>query len=147
MPSLFRAAARIAQVLCLAAGGLSFAAPAQALTTVKDILEHYSAVGAFAKNCARPASPQNPYYVYRMIDANNAQLDGMDGPASRFFVVMLDRAKVVKYDQFSVGGKMHHNNKPAVGLMQIDARRMRLLYAKIGDAEIVHTPWLTRCER
>ena len=71
----------------VAVAAISAVACAQA-ASVQEIFEKYNLVGIFAQDCTKPATvqsprngaPQNWWFVNRLIDANHAQRDFMEGP-------------------------------------------------------------------
>ena len=75
-------------------------APAQAVAvhaaSVKDIFQKYNLIGTFAQDCSKPptvqtppnGTPQNWWFVNRLIDDNHAERDFMNSPTERAFIIM-----------------------------------------------------------
>jgi len=66
------------------------AAPGAGIATVKELAEKLGVIGTWAADCGQPASAQNPYVVYRALDAGHLQRDTMTGPSTRAAVSVAD---------------------------------------------------------
>ena len=79
-------ASRICAVIALVA----FAAPAAKAASVKELFERYGLIGTWAFDCSQPASEQNPYIFYRLLDADHVARDTMNSPTNRINVSVAD---------------------------------------------------------
>jgi hypothetical protein len=84
----------------------SVASAAQA-ASVKEIFEKYGLLGNFAWDCSKPPSPDNWYYVNRLIDADHVQRHLMTGPTTRQWVAVFDKALRIKAER-SHGQRPHY---------------------------------------
>jgi tetratricopeptide (TPR) repeat protein len=103
--------------------------------SVKSVFEKHSLLGIFAWDCSKPASKQNHYFVHRLIDADHVQRDVMDGPTTRAFVVMVDKAAESKPNEITVSGT--RDGKPFSSAYRIEPAGMRVLESTVdGKVEI-----------
>ena len=61
--------------------------------SVKEVFEKHGLIGTLAWDCSKPASRSNYYYVHRLLDADHLQRESMEGPQSRAFLTVIDRAR------------------------------------------------------
>jgi hypothetical protein len=102
--------------------------------SVRDIFEKHRLLGTFAVDCHKPSSRQNYYYVHRLLDADHVQRDGMDGPQSRAFLAIIDKATENGPNELVVGGTV--DGKPFSSIYQVEPARMRVLESTI-DGKVV----------
>ena len=69
--------------LCAVAALAWLAAPAVQAASVQAMFERYGLIGTWAFDCSQPASQQNPYIFYRVIDADHVARDTMNSPTNR----------------------------------------------------------------
>jgi len=69
--------------LCTVAALAWLAAPAAQAASVQAMFERYGLIGTWAFDCSQPASQQNPYIFYRVIDADHVARDTMNSPTNR----------------------------------------------------------------
>lgn len=91
--------------LCGALAAISLTASAAQAATVKEVFEKYNLVGTFARDCTKPASKDNVYFVNRVIDAEHVQRDQMSGPTTRDVINIFDKATALGPNEVSVSGK------------------------------------------
>jgi hypothetical protein len=141
-------------------------APAQAVAvhaaSVKDIFQKYNLIGTFAQDCSKPptvqtppnGTPQNWWFVNRLIDDNHAERDFMNSPTERGFVIIIDGATELQANQIRVTG-LRDGTISVDNVWHIDKNRT-LTWQGIGDTKgnIANgkytqtgnaVPWLTRC--
>lgn len=58
----------------------------------RPIFEKYGLLGIWSADCNKPASPQNEYLVFRALDGQRIQNDGMIGPTERRYAVVIKSA-------------------------------------------------------
>jgi len=136
------------------------AAPvALAQTSVKAVFEKHNLLGTFARDCTKPASKNNLYYLNRLIDADHVQRDQMSGTTTRDFVIFIDKAAEVKPNEIAVSGM--REGKPQEILWRIertpggDGMRVRGVEASWDGKKLIaggkvpdtgrEAPWLNRC--
>jgi heat shock protein HslJ len=152
---------RIALQTAVAVAAISAVACAQA-ASIQEIFEKYNLVGIFAQDCTKPATvqsprngaPQNWWFVNRLIDANHAQRDFMEGPGARSFVIIIDKAVELKPNEIRVTG-MRDDTIAVDNVWHIEPNRTRTWQGigdtkgQVADGKHVQTgnemPWLTRC--
>ena len=69
--------------LCAVAALAWLAAPAAQAASVQAMFERYGLIGTWAFDCSQPASEQNPYIFYRLLDADHVGRDTMNSPTNR----------------------------------------------------------------
>ena len=130
--------------------------------SVKEIFEKYNLVGIFAQDCTKPPTVQTPrngvaqnwWFVNRLIDPDHAQRDFMEGPTTRTFVILIDKAVELKTGEIRVTG-MRDGTIAVDNVWHIEPNRTRTWQGvgdtkgQVADGKYVRTgndtPWLTRC--
>lgn len=130
--------------------------------SVKAIFEKYNLIGTFAADCGKPASPNNVYYVTRVIDANHVQRDIMEGPTSRARYAIVDKAEALGPNEVRDAGLLsgmlantNHDRTPVGGVWRVEPNRIRFVEVTIGSQKTVtggrfvrsnqETRWYNRC--
>ena len=75
-----------------AGAGVAAATPARALGSARQVFEKFGLIGIWSPDCSQPASPDNEYLVFRALDGQRVQNDGMVGPTERRYAVIIDSA-------------------------------------------------------
>jgi hypothetical protein len=128
MPSK-RAAMRFAgRLLSGFAAAALFAGSATRADTVSDILENAGLIGVFAMDCKSPASEENDFYVFRVLD-ERVQLDIMTGRTHRYFVSVVDAAEEQSSGEISFS---------AVGIMDSGDKFRWHLVLEVEDGRFRH---------
>jgi len=98
------------------------ATSASAQTSVKALFEKHKLLGNLAWDCGKPASPSNLYFVIRPLDDNHVQIDQMNGPTSREYLMLIDKTAESKPGELSLGGT--RSDKPIMILWRSEADRV-----------------------
>jgi TIR domain len=123
-----------------------------AQTSVKTVFEKHNLLGTFAWDCSQPTSKQNHYFVHRLLDADRVQRDMMDGPSTRGFVAVIDKAEGSKPNEITVSGT--RDGKPFSSVYRIEPNRMLVLETTVdGKVQVAggrvpnggEIPWANRC--
>jgi hypothetical protein len=132
---------------------LAVSAPAAfAQTSVKTVFEKHNLLGTLAWDCSQPASKQNHYFVHRLLDADRVQRDMMEGPSTRGFVAIIDKAEGSKPNEITVSGT--RDGKPFFSIYRIEPNRMLVLETTVdGKVQVAggrvlnggEIPWANRC--
>jgi hypothetical protein len=69
--------------ICIVIALYLMAAAGAEAASVQALFERYGMVGTWAFNCAQPASEQNPYIYYRVVDPEHVARDTQNNPANR----------------------------------------------------------------
>ena len=77
------------RMFVFAALAVTAAGAAQA-ASVQAMFERYGLIGTWAFDCSQPASEQNPYIFYRVLDPDHVARDTMNSPTNRFNVSVAD---------------------------------------------------------
>jgi hypothetical protein len=72
----------VSRICIVVALGVLAAAGAQA-APLQALFERYGLIGTWAFNCAQPASEQNPYIYYRVVDPEHVARDTQNSPTNR----------------------------------------------------------------
>jgi hypothetical protein len=121
-------------------------------TSVKTVFEKHNLLGTFAWDCSKPTSKQNHYFVHRLLDADRVQRDMMEGPSTRGFVAVIDKAEESKPNEITVSGTW--DGKPFSSVYRIEPDRILVLETTVdGKVRVaggrVHdggeVPWANRC--
>jgi hypothetical protein len=123
------------RLLGLAAAAVLVAPAAQA-ASVKEIFEKYNLLGTFAWDCSKPAVPNNLYFVSRPVDDNRLQLDQMNGPTNRQYVMLINQATESKPGELTLIGT--RNGEPISIHWRIEPDRVVRLEFSVGDRKL-HT--------
>jgi peptidylprolyl isomerase len=120
---------------------------------VKALFEKHNLLGTFARDCSDPPSKENPFFVSRLSDDDHMQRDQMSGPATRDFVVVIDKAAELKPNEIAVSGT--RDGRAIDGVWRLDQARMlewELTLAGelvIAGGRILNsglpTSWLSKC--
>ena len=120
--------------------------------SVKEVFEKHGLLGTWALDCSKPASRSNYYYVHRLLDADRLQREAMEGPQSRAFLAVIDRAAEKGPNELAVSGTV--DGKPFSSIYRVEPARMRVLKSTI-DGKVVITggrfvngsefPWADKC--
>ena len=131
--------------------------------SIKDVFEKYNLFGVWAFDCSKPARADNNwYFVNRPIDADHVQRDFMDGPTSRLYYVILDKAVETAVGEISFSGEISgkignatFDRKPTEGIWRIQGNRMQQREATVSGEKTITAgrllatgkdiPWLNRC--
>ena len=97
---------------------------AAATGSLRQIMEKYGALGAWAVNCQQPPSASNPYSVYRAVDDRFVQFDSMSHPTQSSMTYILDSAAEDGPNQLSVVSTAQYRD---VLRLQIEGERLRVL--------------------
>lgn len=121
--------------------------------SVKAVFEKYNLVGIFAQDCSKPAAADNWYFVHRAIDAGHVQCDLMDGPTTRKFVFIFDKASGLGPDQIAVSGT--RDGVPINVVWRTEANRHVEVESTLNGSRVIAdgkfisngkpVPWLNRC--
>jgi opacity protein-like surface antigen len=79
----------VLRIFALAMLAMTAAGAAQA-ASVQALFERYGLIGTWAFDCAQPASEQNPYIFYRVLDPEHVARDTMSSPTNRANVSVAD---------------------------------------------------------
>jgi TIR domain len=121
-------------------------------TSVKTVFEKHNLLGTFAWDCGQPASKQNHYFVHRLLAADRVQRDMMEGPSTRGFVAVIDKAEGSKPNEITVSGT--RDGKPFSSVYRIEPNRMLVLETTVdGKVQVAggrvpnggEIPWANRC--
>ena len=144
-----------ALVIVATTGAVQTGALAQQAPSVPEVFQKYNLIGTFAWDCSKPASPNNLYFVNRVLGANHVQRDIMDGPSSSQHVTILSSAAETKPNEIAVSGTLD-GSKPVTGVWRIEGVRMVPIEATesgrkiVADQKILATgselPWLSKCD-
>lgn len=106
-----------------------------AAESVDQLLVKYGLLGIFAADCSKPAASGNMYQVVRLIDANAAQIDQMDGATTRAGTIFVDRAESISPDLIRTVGTL--NDFPFEAIWQTSRDRRRLVEARVNGVQVV----------
>jgi hypothetical protein len=124
----------------------------------RQILEKHGLLGVWSADCSKPPSPSNEYLVYRALDEQRIQLDGMTGPTQRAFAYVIDSASESGANEIT--GSAQNGQ---VFRLQVAGNRVRELefalngtktvadghyLADYGDPALTgnETPWTEKCK-
>jgi hypothetical protein len=98
-------------------------------------------------------SRDNPYYANRLLDPERVHRDQMEGPSTRSWFSIIDKAKETKRNEIALSGQL--NGRPADGIWRIEQGRMIVWEAtfegqkRVADGKLLATgqqmPWLNKC--
>jgi len=120
--------------------------------SVKAVFEKQGLLGTFARDCSKPASKDNGYYIHRLLDASRVQRDYMDSPTNRLWFVILDQARETSPNEILVTGTM--DGKPVTSTYRVEAGRMLVVDSTLDGRPVVTAgrspagvvlPWVSRC--
>ena len=121
------------------------------------MFENYNLLGTFAFDCSKPVSPENFYYVHRLIDPGHVQRDRMSGPTTRDYALVIDQASGVGPSQISLGGSRSEGNRkgePITEIWRVEPNRITTEQVTISGAKVIvdgrlngrPVGWYNRCE-
>jgi hypothetical protein len=121
-------------VIGVAAAIIAGGPGALAQTSVKAVFEKHKLIGTFAFDCSKPARPSNLYFRNRALDDNRVQMDQMNGPTSREYVFMIDKATESKPSELDLSGT--RNDRPVTILWRIEPDRVVRLEFSVGKKKL-----------
>lgn len=85
-------------------------------------IEKYNLLGTFAWDCSKPAAISNRYFVHRMLEGDRLQREQMSGPATRDWVVVIDRIEQPSSTELAVRGMFTGHLRSRTGIREIENR-------------------------
>jgi hypothetical protein len=139
-------------LVVVAAAAMADRASAQD-ASVKAVFEKYNLVGIFAQDCSKPAAADNFYFVHRALDDGHVQRDLMDGPTSRKFVFLFDKASGLGPGEIALSGT--RDGVPISLVWRTEANRHVEVETTLNGSKVIAdgkfisngkpVPWLNRC--
>jgi hypothetical protein len=110
-------------------------APGSGTPTVREVFEKYNLFGVFTRDCTKPPSKDNPYFVNRLIDDSHAQRDFMTDPMTREWSAIIDKAVELTPDKLTISGTL--NGQDAEGIWRIETNGVQQLHVKLAGKTII----------
>jgi len=85
-------------------------------------IEKYNLLGTFAWDCSKPAAISNRYFVHRILEGDRLQREQMSGPATRDWVVIIDRIEQASSSELAVRGMFTGHLRTRTGIREIENR-------------------------
>jgi len=144
-----------ALVIVATTGAVQTGALAQQAPSVPEVFQKYNLIGTFAWDCSKPASPNNLYFVNRVLGASHVQRDIMNDPSSSRNVIILSSAAETRPNEIAVSGTLD-GSQPVTGVWRIEGARMcrskrpgpagRSLPIRKSWRPAGKNTWLSKCE-
>ena len=132
---------------------LFFAASSVHAASVQEIFKKFGLLGNWSVDCAKPASPQNPYLTHRALGSDRVERGPILNSASPPTLFVVDQATEVKPNEIALSfndGKNHV--KLVVRVEHHQMRTMERVYDN-GEHPILdgresghETPWFNKCD-
>jgi len=140
--------------MCAVIALVAFAAPAAKAASVKELFERYGLIGTWAFDCSQPASEQNPYIFYRLLDADHVARDTMNSPTNRINVSVADFLIESNPNEVVIGVKTERGRTNLT--VRLERKRMRTFQSTRDSGEKVivngrfiernaETLWYSKC--
>jgi opacity protein-like surface antigen len=144
----------VALRICVLAALVMSAAPAANAASVKDLFERYGLIGTWAFDCSQPASEQNPYLFYRLVDAEHVARDTMNSPTNRVNASVADFLVESNPNEVVMGVKTARGRTNLT--VRIERKRIRTFQSTRDNGEKVvvngrfldrntETLWFNKC--
>jgi hypothetical protein len=121
-------------VIGVCAAIIAGAPGAFAQTSVKAVFEKHKLLGTLAWDCSKPASPSNLFFRNRALDDNHVQIDQMNGPTSREYLMLIDKATESKPSELALSGT--RDDKPITILWRSEPDRVLRLEFSVGERKL-----------
>jgi hypothetical protein len=121
-------------VIGVSAAIIAGAPLASAQTSAKAMFEKHKLLGTFAWDCSKPASPSNLFFRNRALDDNHVQIDQMNGPTSREYMMLIDKATESRPSELALSGT--RNDKPITILWRSEPDRVRRLEFSVDGRKL-----------
>jgi hypothetical protein len=132
-----------------------FAAPAAKAASVKQLFERYGLIGTWAFDCSQPASAQNPYIFYRLLDDEHVARDTMNSPTNRINASVADFLVESNPNEVVMGVKTERGRTNLT--VRLERKRIRTFQSTRDSGERVivngrfierntETLWYNKCE-
>jgi hypothetical protein len=140
--------------ICIVVALYVMAAAAAQAASLQALFERYGMVGTWAFNCSQPASEQNPYIFYRVVDPEHVARDTQNSPTNRINVSVAEFLVESNPNEVVIVVKTEQGRTNLT--VRLDRKRMRTFQSTRDSGEKVivngrftandaETLWYSKC--